>query len=1215
MSTATKPAQRARKWTKLWIALGVVVVVILLLPTICSYVVVPGIIQSELSDSVEGKVSVSGTSFSWFGSQEINSIKITSNDQATDVSLSVQVHRSLLGLALNWANLGTIDATLEGKGQLFADGSTSFTQLEKTGNGGKAKSNTAASSGGTGGLPSGLNVNLNLTIPKLTLEVVEQKTELTIDSLAASAAISTGGPIDVSLTSTINANGTTGNLKMTLVLDNGIANDGRLQLADATLKGSVEAKGLELPAGGQWVQISSLDLTANSTSLSKGTQIRGTGSGTLDKTSPISMKTTLDFGSLVAQDGSFSIGPDSVSGTLEANSIPTSLIQPFMGDSPLRLTRDIGPQVNLSMDAGSGAPRSIKLTMNSERMNLSADVGVSKTSVSNGELQMSWTLSPQLLEGFGITGASSTDAKGSQSAPGITARGTGLALSLGASGAPDLDTLAGSFTLSNTGSFSYDGIGLSGLDLQATTSGLSGGVNLNLKGGVDTAQLNGTMQLAGLVSKGELTPEATTAQGTMSLSGLNLADFESMVGDALPKGTLSDATDGPVQIDVQFNYAELAATVKTKVSSTGLNGSLNAALSSKKIDVQSIDLVAQIKPALLDHFMPQPNTIGHLEAPASFTISSKGLTYDLAAAADTPLPNRIVGGISAGTKQLAFTLISPAETVNASGVSADIELKADHSLMLDATGNVAVNSKPVGSLNCTATVADLSNPGSAKLDARVEVEDVATAATIAGTDPGPVVMLLGETAKITLEAPAKSGNDGELKLNGTIDSPKARGTFNAVTTSKEVQSATLAFSTSLKPGDLTNAMGANGGVKLGNTVTASVNLTASDLPLDGGSLKGFTASGDLSTDPMQLTGDNNSTVMIQGTKGTFNISNGAMQANFNASIQGRDGSTGDGRVTMQTSGTLPEGDQPFALGDTVLQLNSVPTFIFELAGANGRIAEAALGNTVDSKATLTATDAGHQQLTAQLRSPYATIQLPQAQIQSTLVEIAEGQDLQAALTVSPQLGREVLSVIHPIFADISSSEKPITLDVGPLTLPLEGAQASKLNGKADLEIGKVVLRSTDFGSKMLAFLGNQRTGSIPATFSPLKITATNGMIEYSNFVMEIGEQASTKARRKLIFDGKINLAANPPTVIGISATFPAEWLKGSFKELDSVPAALLNTIQPKVTFYGPLYDQAGNRIPLKSKIDPLNLKDGLTPEAVPGIIQGIGNLINKNREK
>ena len=41
-------------------------------------------------------------------------------------------------------------------------------------------------------------------------------------------------------------------------LENAIAGNGRLQLADATLKASITAGDLELPAGGQWVQISKL---------------------------------------------------------------------------------------------------------------------------------------------------------------------------------------------------------------------------------------------------------------------------------------------------------------------------------------------------------------------------------------------------------------------------------------------------------------------------------------------------------------------------------------------------------------------------------------------------------------------------------------------------------------------------------------------------------------------------------------------------------------------------------------------------------------------------------------------------------------------------------------------------------------------------------------------------------------------------------------------
>ncbi|MEE2681727.1 MAG: hypothetical protein VX641_05070 [Planctomycetota bacterium] len=1208
-----KPRKRTR--TKLWITLSAVVVLILLLPTICSHVIVPGIIQSELEDSVDGTASVSGTSFSWFGSQRIDSITITSTDRATELELAVGVDRSLLGLLLDWTNLGTIDLTVRGKGQVFADGSTSLDSLARTPPSRTASASTTAGRSSGGGLPAGLNVRVNLSIPTFELEVVDQKTSLEIQRMTAEATVSAGGPLTVKLDTSILGNGRTGTVNLDLALENGIADTGRWQLTDATLTSSIKAGDLELPAGGTWIRISELELSANSTALSKGTQVRGTGAGTLDDASPISMKTTLDFGSLVAEDGGFAIGPDSISGTLEATSIPTTLIQPFLGDGALRLTRDIGPQVNLTMNAGSGTPRAITLAMNSARMNLTADLGVARNAISDGTMKLAWTLSPELMKTFGITGTARTDDRGARTDAGITASASGVNLSIADSGAPDLDTMAGSLTITSTGSLSYDGIGLEELDLQATTTGLARGVNVNLKAGVDRAQVSGTMQLAGLVSKGRIDAEAATAQGTLSLDGLNPGSYESMLGEALPPGTLADLTGGPARVEVAFDYAQTAATLTTTIGSPQLNGTIDAASSTDSIDVKSIDLVAAITPALLDHLLPEPNSIGKLEAPASFSITSKGLTYDRGADAATPLSDRIVGGLSASAKDVSFTLTDPAKTVDASGITANIDLKADHSLVLDAAGSLTVDARPVGSLNCTATVADLSNPGSAKLDARVEVEDVATVAAIAGTDPAPLLVLLGERAKLTLEAPASDGASEGLKLNGTIDSPKARGTFNALATSEEIERARLTFSTTLKPGDLRQAMGAKGGVTLGNTVAASVQLDASKLPLGGGSMKGFTANGTLSAEPMQLTGDNDSTVMVQGTSGTLEIRNGSMQADFQASIRGRDGRTGNGRMTVQTSATLPDGDQPFALGDTVVQLDSVPTFIFELAGANGRIAEAALGATVDSKATLTATDAEHQQLTAELKSPFASMQLPKARIQSTLIEIAEGQDLQAALTVSPQLGREVLSVIHPIFADISTAEKPITLDVGPLTLPLEGAQASQLNGKADLEIGRVTLRSTDFGSKILAFLGNQKTSSIPATFSPLRITATNGLVEYSDFVMELGEQASTRARRKLIFDGKINLAANPPTVIGISATFPAEWLKGSFKELDQVPPALLNTIQPKVTFYGPLYDARGNRIPLKSKIDPINLKDGLKPEAIPGIIEGIGDLINKNRNK
>ena len=61
----------------------------------------------------------------------------------------------------------------------------------------------------------------------------------------------------------------------------------------------------------------------------------------------------------------------------------------------------------------------------------------------------------------------------------------------------------------------------------------------------------------------------------------------------------------------------------------------------------------------------------------------------------------------------------------------------------------------------------------------------------------------------------------------------------------------------------------------------------------------------------------------------------------------------------------------------MIQLESVPTFIFELAGANGRIAEAEAK--VNSQATLTTT--GETSDGSSLKSPYADARLPSASIE------------------------------------------------------------------------------------------------------------------------------------------------------------------------------------------------------------------------------------------
>ena len=79
----SEPKHRRRWLTWTGIIVGALVIIVLLLPTIVSYIIVPGMIQSAIAKQVDGKVEVSGTSFSWFGSQEIKTIKVASTDEET----------------------------------------------------------------------------------------------------------------------------------------------------------------------------------------------------------------------------------------------------------------------------------------------------------------------------------------------------------------------------------------------------------------------------------------------------------------------------------------------------------------------------------------------------------------------------------------------------------------------------------------------------------------------------------------------------------------------------------------------------------------------------------------------------------------------------------------------------------------------------------------------------------------------------------------------------------------------------------------------------------------------------------------------------------------------------------------------------------------------------------------------------------------------------
>ena len=212
------------------------------------------------------------------------------------------------------------------------------------------------------------------------------------------------------------------------------------------------------------------------------------------------------------------------------------------------------------------------------------------------------------------------------------------------------------------------------------------------------------------------------------------------------------------------------------------------------------------------------------------------------------------------------------------------------------------------------------------------------------------------------------------------------------------------------------------------------------------------------------------------------------------------------------------------------------------------------------------------------------------------------------LTLRPDISDDFLSIIHPIFEDVAPAESGIGVEITTLDAPMDFALAA-LDVDATLEIGDVQLLASNAGSRLLSMLAGTMTNDLDARLGPLRVTMHDGVVSYENFQIDVGRLDDGTFKQTFVFDGAIDVAADPPRVIAISAAYPATNLLKIFKELDRVPRSLLETLRPTVVFSGPLYNASGERIPLSMKLDPFDFDDGFKPEQVQGLIRGLGDLI------
>ena len=151
----------------------------------------------------------------------------------------------------------------------------------------------------------------------------------------------------------------------------------------------------------------------------------------------------------------------------------------------------------------------------------------------------------------------------------------------------------------------------------------------------------------------------------------------------------------------------------------------------------------------------------------------------------------------------------------------------------------------------------------------------------------------------------------------------------------------------------------------------------------------------------------------------------------------------------------------------------------------------------------------------------------------------KGKPISAELAITPALRDRLLQKIHPILADIRTTEQPLRATLGNLILPTNGA-LGRMNADIDLTIGKVEFDSGSTTLKLLALFNKDKDRStIPGEIDPIKATIRKGIVKYEKFSVHIDKY-------HLNYFGEINLVKQ---TVNLTTEIPLEALAQGVDEL------------------------------------------------------------------
>jgi hypothetical protein len=164
---------------------------------------------------------------------------------------------------------------------------------------------------------------------------------------------------------------------------------------------------------------------------------------------------------------------------------------------------------------------------------------------------------------------------------------------------------------------------------------------------------------------------------------------------------------------------------------------------------------------------------------------------------------------------------------------------------------------------------------------------------------------------------------------------------------------------------------------------------------------------------------------------------------------------------------------------------------------------------------------------ARFRSTLGSIVVPRLEHYASGFRLPSTPAASAQLRIMKPLRQRLLKRLHPILADIRTSQKPLTARVTGAWLPADG-DIAKLVADVEIEIGAVEFEPGIVGLTLLQ-LGDYDGGdAVPGVIEPIVLTIREGIIEYERFTVHVDEFRLAYTGRVDLNNGQVDLRTEVP---------------------------------------------------------------------------------------